>query len=78
MLCVCLHILRLLYLGGIKEGFGLEGSLEPTHLNPSCGQGCPPPAQAAQGPIHPGLEHLQRWGTTASLGSCASASLPSQ
>ena len=32
------------------------------------------PAQAAQGPIQPGLEHLQRWGTMASLGSCASVS----
>jgi len=29
----------------------------------SChGQGCPPPAQAAQGPIQPGLECLQTWG----------------
>jgi len=25
----------------------------------------PPPAQAAQGPIQPGLEHPQGWGTTA-------------
>jgi len=41
-------------------------------------QGCPPPAEAAQGPIQPGLEYLQGWGTTASLGSCARASLPSQ
>jgi len=32
------------------------------------GQGCPPPAQAAQGPIQPGLECLQGWGTTAYLG----------
>ena len=36
----------------------------------------PPPAQAAHGPIQPGLEHLQEWGTTASLDSCTSASLP--
>jgi len=33
------------------------------------GQGCPPPAQSAQGPIQSGLEHLQGWGATASLGS---------
>ena len=36
---------------------------------PCHGQGCPPPpTQAAQGPIQPGLECLQAWGTTASLG----------
>jgi len=29
---------------------------------PCCGQGYCPPAQAAQGPIQPGLEHLQGWG----------------
>ena len=39
--------------------------------------GLPPSSSAAQGPIQPGLECLQGWGTTASLGSCASASLPS-
>jgi len=51
-----------------------------THpVPPPChGQGCPPPAQAAQHPIQPGLERLQEWGTTASLGSCASTSLPSE
>ena len=27
-----------------------------------CGQGCHVPAQVAQGPIQPGLEHLQGWG----------------
>jgi len=36
---------------------------------PCHGQGCHPPAQAAQGPIQPGLECLQRWGTTAWLGT---------
>ena len=61
----------------IAEWFGLEGASKPTQPNPCRGQGCPPPAQAAQGPIQPGLERLQGWGTTASLGSCASASLPS-
>ena len=34
-------------------------------LTPCCMQGCQPPplipAQAAQGPIQPGLEHLQGW-----------------
>ena len=30
------------------------------------------------GPIQHGLECLQGWGTTASLGSCASASPPSE
>jgi len=34
------------------------------------------PAEAAQGPIQPGLECFQGWGTTASLDSCARASLP--
>ena len=43
---------------------------------PCRGQGCPPSAQAAQGPIQPGLEHLQGWGTHSSLGSCATASPP--
>jgi len=28
--------------------------------------GLPPTSSAAQGPIQPGLEHLQGWGTTAS------------
>jgi len=31
--------------------------------------GLPPPAQAAQGPIQPGLERLLVWGTTAALGN---------
>ena len=42
------------------------------------GQGCPPPAQAAQSPIPPDFEHLQGWGTHSSLSSCASASSPSE
>jgi len=43
---------------------GLEGITKITQLQPPCyGQGCHPPAQAAQGPIQPGLEHLQGWGT---------------
>jgi len=51
----------------ITEWFGLEGNHSPYSPNP-----CP-----AQGPIQPGLEYLQGWGTTAFLGSCASASPPS-
>jgi len=53
----------------------LKDHRAPTH---SCGQDCPPTAQAAQGPIQPGLECLQGWGTTASLGSCARASPPGE
>jgi len=43
----------------ITEQFGLEGSQSPPSPNHCHGQGCPPPAQAAQGPIQPGLERLQ-------------------
>ena len=46
----------------ITEWFGLEETPKPTHR-----QGCPPPAQAAQGPIQPGLEHLQGWGKISSV-----------
>jgi len=41
---------------------------------PCHGQGCRPPAQAAQGPIQPGLENLRDEAPTASLCSCATAS----
>mgnify|MGYP001852764137 CR=1 FL=1 len=37
--------------------------------NPHFGQGCHPPVQAAQGPIHPGFERLQGWGVLSSLDS---------
>ena len=47
---------------------GWEGHQSLPSPNPCCEQGCPPPAQTAQGPIQLGLEHLQGWGTTASLG----------
>ena len=30
---------------------------------PCRGQGCHPAAQAAQGPVHPGPEHVQGWGS---------------
>ena len=38
----------------------VEGTSKPTQ---SHSVGCPPPAQAAQGPIQPGLECLQGWGS---------------
>ena len=60
------------------EWLELKGPQSPRCCNPCRGQGCPPPAQAARGPIQPGLERPQGWGTTASLGSCASASPPSE
>jgi len=59
---------------GFQEDFsqnhrmvGLEGTSRITELQPSCyRQGHQPPyliaTQAAQGPIQPGLEHLQGWG----------------
>ena len=58
------------------EWFELEGPSKPTQPHPVPWAGLPPTSAAAQGPIQPGLERLQGWGTTASLGSCASASLP--
>ena len=39
-----------------KVGRDIKDRLVPS---PSHGQGCHPPAQAAQGPIQPGLVHLQ-------------------
>ena len=42
----------------IIEWFGLEGTSQPTQPLLCYGQGCPPPAQAAQGSIQPGLECL--------------------
>ena len=61
-----------------QNRLGWKGPHSPPSPIRCHGQGCPPPAQAAHGPIQPGLKHLQGWGTTASLGSCASASPPSQ
>jgi len=55
----------------ITEWFGLEGISKPTQYPPWAG--LPSTSAAAQGPIQPGLEHLQGWGTTAALHSCASA-----
>jgi len=57
-----------------QNGLGWKGAQSPRCPNPCCGQGYPPPAPASQGPIQPGLECVQGWGTTASLHSCARAS----
>ena len=57
-----------------EKWVGLERTSE-SNLGPWAG--CPPPAQAARGPIQPGLEHLQGWGTHTSLGNDARASPPS-
>ena len=43
----------------IIEWLSLEVTSQPMLPNPCHEQGCPPPAQAAQGPIQPGLERLQ-------------------
>ena len=58
-------------LGTQKHGMAWVGGDLEDHLVPSHGQGCPPPAQAGQGPIQPSLEHHQGWGTHSSLGSNA-------
>uniref|UniRef100_A0A803Y9I9 Inosine-5'-monophosphate dehydrogenase n=1 Tax=Meleagris gallopavo TaxID=9103 RepID=A0A803Y9I9_MELGA len=44
----------------------MEGTLKTTELQPRAVGWLPPPAQAAQGPIH-GLEHLQGWDLTSAL-----------
>ena len=62
----------------IIEWLRLEGTLKPPQSHPVPWAGLPPSSSAAQGPIQPGIEHLQGWGTTASLGSCASASPTSE
>jgi len=48
----------------------LERNLEDYPVpTPLSWQGCPPPDQAAEGPIQCGLGHLQGWGTHSFLGS---------
>ena len=47
-----------------QNGLGWKGPQGSRISNPSAGQGHQPPHlldQAAQGPIQPGLEHLQGW-----------------
>jgi len=64
------------HLHRIKEWFGLEGTLKSTHPNPMPWAGLPLTSSGCPGPHpQPGLERLQGWGTTASLGSYASGSL---
>ena len=70
----CTAILNWIY-HWITSWLGLEETLKSTPTHPMPWAGLPPSSSAAQGPIQPGLERLQGWGTTASLGSCASASL---
>jgi len=49
--------------GGITESFRLEGTLKTILFQVPChGQGHLPPAQGAQSPIQPGLEHCQGGG----------------
>jgi len=48
---------------------GLEETLLPIQFQPLPSAGCFPPAQAAQGPLRPHLEHLQGWGIHNSLGN---------
>ena len=62
----------------ITECFVLEGTFKPTQSQPPAVGTATTHQLSAQGPIQPGPECLQGWGTTASLGSCASASLPSE
>ena len=45
------------------EWLELEGTLKITEFQPPAMDWLPPPAQAAQGCIQPGLEHLQGWDT---------------
>ena len=48
---------------GSQKGLGWKGPQSPPSPNPCHAQGCPPPAQSAQGPIQPGLQCPQGWGT---------------
>jgi len=55
------------YVKTVIEWLGLEGTSRVIKLQPSCCmEGHQPPYlildQVAQGPIQPGLEHLQGWG----------------
>ena len=46
----------------ITEWLGLKGSSQPIQSKP-CHRQDHPAAHAAQGPVQPGLEYPQRWGT---------------
>jgi len=56
------------------------GPRRPPSSTPLLWAGLPPspPAQAAQGPIQPGLKHLQEWGTHSLYGQQPTAPLPCQ
>ena len=67
-------VLPLTYTNGIKHNHGtqmkkqhrmvgLEGTSEVIQFQPLPWVGCHPAAQAAQGPMQPGLGHLQGWGS---------------
>jgi len=51
---------------GITERLGLEWNIKPLSFQPLLRAACPPPAQAAQGPIQPslGMGHPQLGGST--------------
>ena len=53
-----------------QNGLGWKGPQSPPRPNPCHGQGYLPPAQAAQGPIQPGLEHLQLLWAAVSASHC--------
>ena len=59
-----------------QNGLGRKGTQSPSSPNPVLWTGLFTTSSGCPGPIQPGLEHLQGWGTTASLGSSASASPP--
>lgn len=46
-----------------SQNYGItEGTSKISQFQPPAWAGCPPSAQAAQGPLQHGLEHLQSWG----------------
>lgn len=52
-----------------QNGLGWNGPYRSSRFQPLChGQDCQPPDHVAHSPIHPGLEHVQRWGTYSSSG----------
>jgi len=66
------HSLNQKIIEWLQLGRDLKAHMVPT---PCCRQGYHPPARAVQGPIQPGLEHLQGWGIHSFSGQpCATAS----
>ena len=70
--CFLLHVFpgRSQQALGNSAIIGWRGPQRPPSPTPCHEQGCPPPDQAAQGPIQPGLGHLQGWGTHVFSGLC--------